>query len=167
MYFLIDANIKLIVAIKSTECSPVQAPQWRAAPTLSSSSVFPTLPPSLMTAGAPTSDDTHYNQVSQHALSLVVQLLWQLHDNLTGFRGKKERQWINSVFLNSLLTPVDHCTGEAGVWLPGLPVGSHHDQLLPHHRGHLGPVRCHPVQITLHYTGEGTLVFPLYLWKVR
>lgn len=54
--------------------------------------------PSLMTAGAPTLDDTHYNQVSQHALSLVVQLLWQLHDNLTGFgEEKKEKQWMASI----------------------------------------------------------------------
>lgn len=52
------------------------------------------------------------------------------------------------------LCPADYSTGEAGVWLSGLPVGSHHDQLFSHHHGHPRPVWCSPVQITLRYNGK-------------
>lgn len=54
--------------------------------------------------------------------------------------------------------PADNCPGEAGVRFPGLPVGPHHDQLLPHHRSHPGPVWNHSVQNPLRDPGEKTLL---------
>ena len=121
----------------------------------------------------------HYNHVclsSQHALSLTAQLPWQLMrmKNLEGHAskesaphrppGQRRLTWqrrnllckSSSGCLNCFCSPTDHSAGEAGVWLPRLPVGAHHDQLLPRHRGHSGPVWRHPVQVALHYHGEET-----------
>lgn len=100
--------------------------------------------------------------INQRALSTVL-LLWQPQRKSVGPKTKKGSKapllvitCVNKL-LQFLLALVDHCCGEAGVWLPGLPVGSYHHQLLPHHCGHLGPLWCHPVHITLRYTGKGIL----------
>lgn len=53
-----------------------------------------------------------------------------------------------------LCPPPGQRAGAAGDRLPGLPVGSHPDQLHPHHRRHPRPVRHHPVPAEIRQRGE-------------
>lgn len=150
--------------LKSTDCTP-EPSHWRAAATLSfSSSVFPTLPPPLL-CWSP--------NIPWHPLQISVFCPpCCCYDNSKERREdqKKKKEikekgseaplsaltWVNKL-LQFLLALVDHCSWEASVGLPGLPVGSYHHQLLPHHCGHPGPLWCHPVHITLRYTGKAIL----------
>lgn len=116
--------------------------------------------PSLITAGAQTSNDTRYKSacfVHRAAAMTTPKKECRTKNKKKGSRAPLlVITWVNKL-LRFLLALVDHRCGEAGVWLPGLPVGSYHHQLLPHHCGHLGPLWCHPVHITLRYTGKGIL----------
>lgn len=68
--------------------------------------------------------------------------------------------------------PLDNSPGEAGVWLPGIPVGSHHHQLPSRHRSHPGLVWSDPVQITLCGVGESVPMFisphagSVFVWRI-
>lgn len=109
--------------------------------------------PSLITAEALTSNDARYKSVCfVHRAAAMTTPKKECRTK----NKKRPQTWVNKL-LQFLLALVDHCCGEAGVWLPGLPVGSYHHQLLPHHCGHPGPLWCHPVHITLRYTGKGIL----------
>lgn len=56
--------------------------------------------------------------------------------------------------LSSLLLPPGQRVGASGDRLPGLPVGSHPDQLPPHHHRHPWPVWHDSVQAEICYWGE-------------
>lgn len=96
----------------------------------------------------------------ENALSPMAQLPWKLKKNKVKDHGLTSHGSIGSTDthccfkIHLKLCPADYSAGEAGVWLSGLPVGSHHDQLFSHHHGHPRPVWCSPVQITLRYNGK-------------
>lgn len=54
----------------------------------------------------------------------------------------------------SLSPPLGQCSGASGDRLPGIPVGSHPDQLPPHHHRHLRTLRHNPVPTAIRHRGE-------------